>query len=226
MTELTLVIPAKEEPNALPLVLEEIKNLNVKKIIVLKKNDKLTIDAIKEKNCEILFQSGSGYGNAICEGILEVKTKYCAIFYADGSTDPKYLFKMLKEIQDKNLSLIFGSRYMSGAGSYDDDLTTKIGNFFFTMVGNVFFSLKISDLLFTYIVAKTIELKKMQLYSNNYNLCVEIPLKAKFMKMKYISYPCIERKRFADKKKVKAFSDGLKILIYFFKKYLNFINKK
>ena len=30
----------------------------------------------------------------------------------------------------------------------------------------------------------------------------------------------------SDKKKVKAFNDGLKILIYFFKKYLNFINKK
>ena len=52
------------------------------------------------------------------------------------------------------------------------------------------------------------------------------PFKVKFNQLRYSSFPCIERKRFADKKKVKAFSDGFKILVYFFKKYLNFINKK
>ena len=46
-----------------------------------------------------------------------------------------------------------------------------------------------------------------------------------FKKLKYSTIPCIERKRFADKKKVKAFGDGLKILIYFFSKYLDLINR-
>ena len=65
----------------------------------------------------------------------------------------------------------------------------------------------------------------MNLNQNNYNLCVEIPFKAKMMGLNYSTIPCIERKRFADEKKVKAFGDGLKILIYFFSKYLNIINR-
>ena len=84
--------------------------------------------------------------------------------------------------------------------------------------------LKISDLLFTYIIGKTKCFKSMNLTCDDYTLCIEIPFKAKNLGYKYATYPCIERKRLADKKKVKAFSDGLKILIYLIKKYLNLIN--
>ena len=58
----------------------------------------------------------------------------------------------------------------------------------------------------------------MKLVSDDYCLCVEIPFKAKENKHKYATFPCIERKRFADKKKVKAFTDGLRILIYLISK--------
>ena len=47
MDDLTLVIPAKQEPNSLPIVLKEIKNYRCKKIIILEKDDYETIDAIK-----------------------------------------------------------------------------------------------------------------------------------------------------------------------------------
>ena len=55
---------------------------------------------------------------------------------------------------------------------------------------------------------------KLSLISDDYCLCIEIPIKAKKMNFKYTTHPCVERKRFADKKKVKAFKDGFKILIY------------
>ena len=54
---------------------------------------------------------------------------------------------------------------------------------------------------------------------------MEIPFKSKLQKFKYSSIPCIERKRVADKKKVKAFSDGFKILVFMAKKYLQSINR-
>ena len=190
------------------------------------KNDNDTFEAAKNFNCKILFQSKKGYGNAIIEGIQATNTKYSCIFYADGSTDPIYIDHMLKKLSDKNLDLVFGSRYEKNAYSLDDDLITRIGNYFFTFLGNFFMKLEISDLLFTYIFGKTKYLKEMKLESNDYCLCVEIPFKAKLAKLKYSTIPCIERKRFADKKKVKAFGDGLKILIYFFSKYLNLINRQ
>ena len=227
MEEITLIIPAKNEPNALPIVLNEIKKmqLSVKILVVIREEDKDTFKATNDYDCDVLFQSKKGYGNAIVEGINHVKTKYSCIFYADGSTDPKYINLMKEKLVNEKLDLIFGSRYEKSAHSYDDDLITRIGNFGFTLLGNIFMRLKISDLLFTYVFAKTDCLKNMKLNSDDYCLCVEIPFKAKLSKLRYTTLPCIERKRFADKKKVKALTDGLKILIYFFSKYLKSINR-
>ena len=63
----------------------------------------------------------------------------------------------------------------------------------------------------------------MQLNSEDYCLCIEIPYKAKINKLRYSTIPCVERERFADMKKVKVFSDGFKILTYLisriFKRY-------
>jgi dolichol-phosphate mannosyltransferase len=228
MEEITLIIPAKEEPNALPMVLNEIKmmQLPVKILIVMRKEDESTFKATKKYDCEVLFQSKKGYGNAIIEGINFTKTKYCCIFYADGSTDPKYILEMYSKLINQKLDLVFGSRYEKNAYSHDDDLITKIGNFGFTLLGNIFMKLQISDLLFTFIFAKTKCLKDMRLSCDDYCLCIEIPFKAKMLNFKYKTIPCIERKRFADEKKVKAFKDGFKILIYFFSKYLNGANRQ
>jgi len=228
MDDISLVIPAKNEANALPIVLNELKKKKLKFniIVVLDKKDIQTFNAIKNFNTKIIFQTKKGYGNAIIEGINAVKTKYLCIFYADGSTDPRFITPMLNKMKKKKYDAIFGSRYEKNAYTYDDNIITKTGNFFFTFLGNFLMKFKISDILFTYVIAKTKLFKDFKFQSNDYCLCLEIPFKLKINKCKYSTYPCIERKRFADKKKVKAFSDGLKILIYFFKNYLNFINRK
>ena len=227
MNELTLIIPAKEEQNSLPKVLNELKQYNLEKLVVLAKDDYETIAAIKDLDCQILFQSGKGYGNAIREGINHAQTKYISIFYADGSTDPKYLKPMLNKIKNEKNKIIFGSRYEKFGGSDDDDFITRVGNYFFTLFGNIFYSLNISDILFTYIVAERTAIDDLKLTSDDYCLCVEIAIKAKKLNFRYSTHPCFERARFADKKKVKAFTDGFKILIYLIKGIsLNFINRK
>ena len=65
--------------------------------------------------------------------------------------------------------------------------------------------LRLTDILFTYILAKTNKIKSLNLKCDDYCLCIEIPFKVKINQFKYSSFPCIERKRFADEKKVKGF---------------------
>ena len=217
--DLTLIIPAKEEEYSLPLVLDEIKEMNLNKIVVIAKDDQKTLNATKNYDCEVLYQTGKGYGNAIIEGIQKTKSTYVCIFYADGSTDPKYLKEMYDKIKTTQEDLIFCSRYEKGAGSDDDGFITKVGNFLFTLIGNIFFSLNITDILFTYIIAKKSSFDLMKLSSNNVDLCAEIPIKAKRLGLKYSTFPSHERKRFGGKKKLKAFRDGLKILFYMIKSF-------
>ena len=80
MEHLTLIIPAKNEKESLPIVLNELKKYNLKIIIVLKKEDLDTINSIKEYDCEILYQINQGYGDAILQGIRSVKTNFFLYF--------------------------------------------------------------------------------------------------------------------------------------------------
>jgi len=218
MENLTLIIPAKNESESLPEVLKELKNFKCNIIIILEKTDIRTIESIKNFKCKIVFQSGHGYGNALIEGMKNVETEYLCIFNADGSFDPSDLTKMLKLCEDDK-DFIFASRYMKKGGSDDDTILTKIGNYIFSLIGNIFFSLKISDILYTYLLGKTESFKKLNLKSNDFCLCVEMPIEAKKMGMKMINTPSYERRRIAGKKKVNEFRDGFKILIYMVKSF-------
>ena len=214
MQDLTLVIPAKYESESLPIFLKEISNLECKKLIVLEENDIKTIQSItKFEGIELVYQKQKGYGAALIEGISLTKTKFFCIINADGSMNPIELEKMLNEIEKNNNDIVFGSRYMKNAGSEDDDLVTKIGNFAFSLIGKILFRLQISDILYTYVVAKTQKAKDLKLKYGDFKFCVELPIKAHRKKYNYTSYPCFERKRIAGKKKVSPLIDGFKILM-------------
>ena len=216
MKNLTLIIPAKNEEASLPQVLEEIKNYECDKIVILEESDLKTINAIKNFNCKLIYQTGRGYGNALIEGINNVKTEHACIFNADGSFNPKYLKDMLSLCKGDR-DFVFASRYMDDGGSDDDTLLTKIGNFIFSTIGNIFFSLRLSDILYTFLIGKTDSFKKLNLKSNDFCLCVEIPIKAKRLNMNIVDTPSYERKRIAGEKKVSEFKDGFKILFYMIK---------
>jgi glycosyltransferase involved in cell wall biosynthesis len=218
MKNLTLIIPAKKEAESLPQVLQEIKNVDCKIIVILESSDIETIESIKDFDRKIVYQSNKGYGDALIQGINNVQTDYLCIYNADGSFDPKYLNNMLSLC--KNQDYVFASRYLKEAGSEDDTIITKVGNIFFTTLGNLLFSLKLSDILFTYVLGKTKSFKLLNLKSKDFRLCVEIPISAKRMNFSYVDIPSYERKRIAGKKKVNEFRDGFKILFYMIKRFL------
>ena len=217
MDNLTLVIPAKNEKESLPRVLEELKNFNLKTLVVLEREDEETIQSAKNYNCKILYQSGKGYGDALILGINSVETELFCIFNADGSFDPKELSKMRDQMNNDEADFIFGTRYEDNCGSDDDTIITLIGNFVFTKIGNLFFSLNITDILYTYVIGKTSKAKELNLKSKDFRICVELPIKAKRMNCKLATSKAYERSRIGGKKKVNAFKDGFMILLQMIK---------
>lgn len=221
MLDLSLVIPAKYESESLPVFLNEIKDYRCKKIVILEETDVDTINSVKNfTDVKIHFQYSKGYGAAIVEGIKIVDTKYFCIINADGSMDPIDLKKMFQKIEDKNIDLLFASRYEKPEGGSDDDnLITLVGNYFFTSLGKLLFRLKITDILFTYVMGKTSKFNLLNLSSKDFTLCVEMPIKAKRAGFKLSTIPSFERRRIAGTKKVNAFFDGLLILIKMIKMF-------
>lgn len=222
MDDLTIIIPAKNESESLPKVINDLKQLNIKIIVSLKNEDLKTINSIKNiDNIEIFFQSGKGYGNSLREAIFSCKTKYFCIFNADGSFQSNDL-KIMYDNLIKNEDFIFTTRYEKPGGSEDDTFVTLVGNKIFSKLGNIFFSLKISDILYTYLMGKTEAFKVLNVNSNDFRFCVELPIKMQLAQMSYKCIPSYEFKRIAGRKKVNAFKDGLLILIEMIKLFIIF----
>ena len=212
MKNLTIVIPAKNETESLPTVLDQFVNKDFEIFVVLEKTDTETIKSIENKNCKIIYQTKKGFGNALIEGINKSETDYFCIFNADGSMEINEIDVMLKKISNNNYDLIFASRYEKGAKSDDDTFITLIGNKIFTLIGKIFFSLPISDILYTFILGKTNKVKELNLIQNDFRFCVELPKKAKKKNYLLTTIVSHEKSRIAGKKKVNAFKDGFLIL--------------
>ena len=219
MKELTLVIPAKNEAESLPTVLNELKNFDCKKIIVIPKDDLVTQNAVKKFDCKIILQDSGGFGGSLIQGIKEVETNFLCIFNADRSFDPKYLKDMYKDLSN-DCDFVFNSRYEGNSGSDDDTVVTYIGNKIFTLICNLLFRLDLSDVLFTYVMGKTSAFKSLELKRKDFSFCIELPVLAKFKKYKLISKPCYERSRLSGTKKVNDFKDGFFILLCILKMFI------
>ena len=219
MNNLTLIIPAKQESQSLPTVLEELKKFRYKIDVVLHTTDIETIQSIKNYNVNIIYQKNFGYGDALIEGINMCTTKYFCIFNADGSFDPAELDGMYQSTINKKLDLLFASRYQANSGSDDDTIVTFVGNYIFTFIGKIFFNLNITDILYTFVMGRTDKAKQLNLVEKKFTFCVELPIKAKKLNMNIMSISSYERKRIAGVKKVNAFRDGFQILTYMIKKF-------
>ena len=179
MKNLTLIIPAKNEAESLPKVLDELKKHEYKIVITLHATDIKTIESIKDYDINIIYQNNFGYGDAIIEGINNCNTDYFCIFNADGSFNPAEIDNMFKSMQNRELDFIFASRYEPNSGSEDDTMLTLIGNYIFSYIGKIFFRLNISDILYTFLIGSTNKAKKLNLSEKDFSFCVELPIKAK-----------------------------------------------
>ena len=219
-SRLSLLIPAKEDTDCLLHVLQELKNFDIEKIIVIPKNDKLP-ENWKFEKMTVINQNNSGYGNALIEGIKNIKTDFFCIFNADGSFKPSELENMLNLTRD--FDFIFGSRYLNNAKSDDDTIITSLGNYIFSKIGKIFFKVRLTDILYTYVLCDTKKTETLNLSSEDFGFCVELPIKIERKKYRYTDIPSHERKRISGKKNVNEFIDGFKILIkmikfFFYKK--------
>ena len=209
--KISLIIPCKNEVESLGAVLSEVKdNKFVDEIIIVVDNEEdNSIPVIEKFNCKLIIQNKKGYGSAIIEGFSKAKNNFGCIYNADYSFNPKYFDDLIK--LSKNYDFIFGSRYKGIGGSDDDDAITFIGNKIFTFITNFILRIKLSDILFTYVLCNVERFNSLNLKNDDFKLCIELPVKVKKNNFSYVDLEMFERKRYDGKKKVNVIKDGLLI---------------
>ena len=95
----------------------------------------------------------------------------------------------------KKFDHVFCSRYLRNAGSDDDTFLTFIGNKIFTLIGKIFFNMKLNDILYAYYLSDIAKVNKLKLKQQDFTIALELPLKIKNFNQTYSEIPSKERKR-------------------------------
>ena len=212
LKDVSIVIATYNEEESIKYVLDELQKFNLGEIIIVDGNSTDNTKAVAEAYAvKFISQNKKGWGSAVKEGIDLTTLPFVTYMDGDGSYNPKALLEM-RSLIDSN-DAVFCSRYKDGAKSPDDTPIRALGNRIFTIIVKILFGPKISDSLFFYPMFKKTILKNFELDSDDFTLCLELPVKVHQTGLKYVEILSEERERYAGVTKVNALTDGIKILI-------------
>jgi len=145
-----IVIPAYNEENNIGNVLKGIRRC-APEISVLVVNDgsrDATVRISREHGAKVIsLPFNSGYGVALQTGfIFALKNGYTTVLQmdADGQHDPRYIVDMLQEIQNENLDVVIGSRFLED-DKYKTTFLKRMGMFIFGSLASLFCGQRVSD---------------------------------------------------------------------------------
>lgn len=211
LKDVSLIIATLNEEESIGYVLDELKQFELGEIIIVDGNSiDRTKDIASRYDIKFILQSKKGWGSAVKEGIDLATLDYITYMDGDGSYNPNSLQEMRSLIDNKDA--IFCSRYKDGTKSPDDTYIRSLGNKIFTKLVKLLFGPNISDALFFYPMFKKTILNDINLDSDDFTLCLELPVKVHKNRLDYIEILSKERKRYAGVTKVNAFFNGLEIL--------------
>ncbi|MBI2625263.1 MAG: glycosyltransferase family 2 protein [Candidatus Nealsonbacteria bacterium] len=215
--KVSVLIPTFNEVNNIGKVLDEIPKDSVSEVLIIDghSNDG-TVEMVKKLGYPVIFQKNKGFGSAVSEGMQAIGGEVAVLINGDYSQNPKDIPLLLKKIEE-GYDFVMASRYLPGSGSADDTVLHYLGNRLFTHLCNFIHGSHYSDTLYFFFAVKKRVFEKIKVESPGFEYCMELPIKIHKAGFKIAQIPSFERKRTTGQAKVKAFSDGWKILKAIFK---------
>ena len=220
-----VVIPAYNEENSIPLVLNEIPDF-VRNVIVVNNNSTDNTASVAMANgAVVLSEERQGYGSACLKGIEHIKQSeshpdILVFLDADFSDYPEELTKITKPIIEKDIDFVLGTRVKNLRDKGSMQPQQIFGNWLATLLMGVFYKSKFTDLgPFRAIKFHTLLSLKMQ--DPTYGWTIEMQLKILKQNCSYQEIPVKYRNRIGVSKVSGTFKGsifaGIKILTLIFK---------
>jgi dolichol-phosphate mannosyltransferase len=187
---LSVVIPAHNEADSIRPTLEaivdrlELAGIEHEVIVVDDAStDETTavVQAVAEKRPTVRYHRSHnppGFGYAVRSGLDLFRGDVVAVVMADGSDDPDDLVRYLGVI-DEGYDCAFGSRFVRGASVHDYPRVKLVLNRIVNTAIRILFRSGYNDTTNAFKAYRREVIETVQpLFSNHFNLTVEIPLKA------------------------------------------------
>ena len=212
MSNLFVIIPAKNEASQIGEVILRIREQGFKNIIVVDdgSNDK-TADIAKNTGAKVLKHIvNRGAGAATYTGIkaaLSLNAEIIVTIDADGQHNPVDLQNLIKPILEKKVDVVIGSRLKQKKNM---PAIRRFFNFGGNLITWILFGLWVTDSqsgfkAFSRKAAESIEIK-----TNGYEFCSEVIREIKMKKLKFIEIPIKTHYSKYSLQKGQSFANGIR----------------
>lgn len=207
--DLTIVIPTLNEANAIGFVIDELRSLGYRNILVVDGYSKDgTVEIAKSKRVKVIMQTAPGKGGAILTAIREVKTPYMLVMDGDGTYDPKYIKNIYRIAKDHDYDEVIGVRV---EGRENIPLLNRFGNWLINKVFKILMGRSISDVCSGMYLLKTDFAKTLDITSESFD--VEVEIAAQAVTYGSLGEVPIKYRRRIGEQKLKSFKHGLRIFM-------------
>ena len=218
--KVTLIVPTLNEIDGMKVILPKIKKEWYDQLIVLDGGSTDgTIEYAKQHGYFVYVQKKKGVRHGYTEVLPYITGDVVLTFSPDGNSIPELIPKLLEKVRD-GYDMVIASRYLENAKSYDDDIMTRFGNWFFTKTINLLHGGKYTDVMVIFRAYKTsliydLELHKDEGYETaeklfNTRISWEplLSVRAAKKKLKIVEIPGDEPPRIGGERKLKIFKWG------------------
>jgi|TARA_Y100000310_G_scaffold149350_1_gene148636 glycosyltransferase involved in cell wall biosynthesis len=225
--KLSIIIPAYNEEKTILEVIRKVKkaklNNIIKEIVIVDDfsddNTREILSDIKDSSIKIFFhQKNMGKGAAIRTGLKHATGDIILIQDADLEYSPAEYPKLLNPIMENKTKVVYGSRLAAIKKNLKKMYKLHyFGNLFLTIMTNILYGAKITDMETGYKVFKKEVIKGIKLRAKKFDFEPEITAKIlkKGYRIKEVPINFVGRK-FNEGKKI-TWIDGVKALYYLIK---------
>jgi len=178
-----------------------------------------TVKYAKENNYFLISQRKKGMRDAYMATLEYITGDIVITFSPDGNSIPELIPDLINKIQE-GYDMVIVSRYLGNAQSYDDDIITAFGNWFFTKTINFFYHGHYTDALVLFRAYRTQLIYDLDLDKDESYLMVEklfqtnisweplLSIRAAKRRLKIAEIPGDEPPRISGNKKLKILKWG------------------
>lgn len=220
MTKLSIIIPVYNEVNSLEELVRQVEEADFcgceKEIILVDDcstdGSKDILKTMENKHTVLYHEKNKGKGAAIRTAVEKASGDIIVIQDADLEYSPNDYNNLLPLIINDKADVVYGSRFLSEENNKNFMLKNLIGNKVLTVMTNILFGSKITDMETCYKAFKKDIIKSVKIKSDRFDFEPEITAKVLKKKARLIEVPISYSGRGHEEGKKIGWKDGIQAI--------------